>query len=476
MSSRPHHVLGVALASAGLVAYGAAQARAQIPQSQTLNITGSSVSAGPAMATPQIQQGYAAPEWGQNAYPGTAGPLGSGQMGSFMSRGRFGSGPFGGETGRPPSMLGAMVPGGSADGTGMPGGAGGPGAPSGASAAGEAAFGAGDSLASGLGGGLSGGGGNLTMLGDQGPFSNVRPFQIRQPGLPPPNVPPIPGRPGQGLLRGAVLIPSIRNFKVSDNQSPRPQDRIYFGFSFYDDVNAAINQRFGAPVSNMRIYRETFGFEKTFWDQNASIGLRLPLDTLTANSPIRGLGGSSTALGDLAVIFKYAFWQNRDTGSLFSGGLLVSAPTGPHNFAGANNINSLHNAALQPWVGGIYNVTNDLYFHGFSSIDVPTSSQDVTMFYNDIGLGYYLYRAEQPAERCLTAVIPTFETHVNTPLSHRDPFNLRDIAGTPDVVDLTFGATFVAWQRSLLSIAYVNPVTGPRPFSGELLIQLNIRF
>ena len=181
-------------------------------------------------------------------------------------------------------------------------------------------------------------------------------------------------------------------------------------------------------------------------------------------------------MGDLAVIFKYAFWQNRDTGSLFSGGLLVSAPTGPHNFAGANNVTSLHNASIQPWLGYIYNVTPDLYFHGFSSIDVPTSNQDVTMFYNDMGVGYYLYRAQQPEERFLTAVIPTFETHVNTPLTHRDPFNIRDIAGTPDVVDLTFGTTFVAWQRSLLSVAYVNPVTGPRPFSGELLLQLNIRF
>ena len=85
-------------------------------------------------------------------------------------------------------------------------------------------------------------------------------------------------------------------------------------------------------------------------------------------------------------------------------------------------------------------------------------------------------RAEHPEERFLTAVVPTFETHVNTPLTHRDPFNIRDVAGTPDVVDLTFGATFIAWQRSMLSVAYVNPVTGPRPFSGELLVQLNIRF
>jgi hypothetical protein len=334
----------------------------------------------------------------------------------------------------------------------------------------------GGSVASGLGGVLSGGGGNLTMLGDQGPFSNVSAFQVRPPGLPPPTRPPVPGQPGQGVIKGSVLIPSIRNFKVSDNQSPRPQDRIYFGFNFYDDVNSAVNQRFGAPVTSMRVYRETFGFEKTFWDQNASIGMRLPLDTLTANSPIRGLGGSSTSLGDLAIILKYAFLFNRDTGNVFSGGLLVSAPTGPHNFAGAQNLTSLHNASLQPWLGAIYNFTPDFYFHGFSSIDVPTSSQDVTMWYNDVGLGYYLYRAANPQDSFLTAVVPTFETHVNTPLTHRDPFNIRDIAGTPDVVDLTFGTTFIARQRCLLGVAYINPLTGPRPFSGELLIQLNIRF
>jgi hypothetical protein len=417
-----------------------------------------------AQATPQSVPGYGDPRWATNAYPGTQG---TGQVPGAGTLPKASQRPAGPDVGAPPAAPGMI---GAGTGTGAGGG-------SPVTSPTDLAAGAGAGAdSSALGGGLSGGGGNLTMLGDQGPFSRLSAFQARQPGLPPPIKPPVPGQPGQGLLRGAVLIPSIRNFKVSDNQSPRPQDRIYFGFNFFDDVNAAINQRFGAPVTGMRIYRETFGFEKTFLDQTASIGLRLPYDQLTANSSIRGLGGTNSALGDLAIILKYAFWQNCDTGSLVSGGLLVSAPTGPHAFAGANNITSLHNATLQPWMGYIYNVTPDLYFHGFSSIDVPTGPTDVTMWYNDIGVGYYLYRAEKPKERFLTAVIPTFEVHVNTPLNHRDVFNLGDAAGTPDVVDLTIGSTFVARERCLLSAAYVNPVTGPRPFSGEFLLQLNIRF
>lgn len=329
----------------------------------------------------------------------------------------------------------------------------------------------------GLGGSLGGGGGFLNMLGDQAPLTHI--LQIptlppAPPGLPPPTTPPVPGRPGGASIKSAALVPSVRGFKVSENQSPQPQDRIYYSFNYYNNLNAAINQRLGSPITGMNVYREILGFEKTFQDGQGSIGMRLPIDTLSAGSTIRGLGGTSTAVGDLAIILKYAFLWNRDTGSLFSGGLLVSAPTGPNNFAGFRNITSPHNAALQPWVGFIYNL-GDFYFHGFSAIDVPTNPNDVTIWYNDLGVGYYLYRAAEP-NRVISVIAPTFEVHVNSPLNHSNPFNFNDPAGTPDIVDLTFGINVGVGKRGLLSVGYVDPVTGPRPFNGELLALFNIRF
>ena len=50
------------------------------------------------------------------------------------------------------------------------------------------------------------------------------------------------------------------------------------------------------------------------------------------------------------------------------------------------------------------------YVQGFTSIAVPTDSVVVTALFNDIGVGYYLYRGD--GERFITALIPTVEAHV----------------------------------------------------------------
>ena len=56
---------------------------------------------------------------------------------------------------------------------------------------------------------------------------------------------------------------------------------------------------------------------------------------------------------------------------------------------------------------------------GFSAIAVPIHSQDLLLAFNDIGVGYFVYRDREL--RLVTAVAPTFEVHVNTPLNHLQP-------------------------------------------------------
>ncbi len=271
-----------------------------------------------------------------------------------------------------------------------------------------------------------------------------------------------------------VLVPSIRKFKIAEDENPRPVDRVYFGFNFYDHVNKSVDDRLGIFPEHLRVYRETFGLEKTFLDQNASIGLRLHLNTLEADSTVPGLDTSHTDVGDLMVILKYAFCQNRQTGSLLSGGLAITTPTGPDAFADSRLSNNIHSTSLQPYVGYIW-VADNLYVQGFSSIDVPTESRDVTILYNDIGIGYYIYRNRDNC-RLLSGIVPTFEVHVNTPLNHRGAFNFSDPTGTPDWVDFTYGINFEVHRRSTFGVGFVTPVTGPKPFDYEVLAQLNLRF
>jgi hypothetical protein len=131
-----------------------------------------------------------------------------------------------------------------------------------------------------------------------------------------------------------------------------------------------------------------------------------------------------------------------------------------------------HNVLLHPFVGALYN-GGDWYLQAVSALDIPAGPNDVTLMYNDIGVGYYLFR-DRGSERLLTAVIPTLEVHVNTPLDHRGSLNGN--LGTPDWVDITGGAIFEIARRSTLSVGVCAPVTGAKPFDVEGIVQLNFRF
>jgi hypothetical protein len=270
------------------------------------------------------------------------------------------------------------------------------------------------------------------------------------------------------------VIPSIRGFKVSENQSPRPQDRVFGTFNFYSDINGDVNRRLGGRITSARVYREDFGFEKTFLDGDASLGIKFPLDTLTVNSRNQSLGGTSTTVGNMSLFGKYVLWWDKDHNSLVSTGMMVTVPTGPANFSGARNATGFRDTSIQPFLAFFWS-RDRFYAQGFTAVDVATDSRDVTLYYNDLGLGYFLYRSENPAA-FVQAFAPTFEVHINTPLNHRGAVRLFDPAGTPDVVDLTYGANVLLNQRAILSLGVVTPVTGPRPFAYEVLALLNVYY
>ena len=409
--------------------------------------------------------GLASEQTGQ-APPGTApGARAPGELGP-------GAGPGGTEMG------GAGAPGGPAAGAPVAAGApGGPAAGAPVAAAGAAAGAAGlpEGVLAGLGGEVGAGGAAFAppnMIGDRGPLFLRQ--ELRFPPVPPPLPPPRPGN-NPATLTGrsvAAIVPAIRGFKIADNQFPRPVDRVWVNFNYYDGVNSGINKEIGAPVRNMQVYHETFGLEKTFLDRQASIGFRIPLNTLTISSGFPGLGGTHTSTGNFTSFFKYVLLED-NRGDLLSGGLDMTFPTGPKSFAGYPTILGINAFELQPFLGYIYR-WDRVYLQGFTSIAVPTDRKLATMYYFDVALGYFLYRSRDP-RALLSAIVPTFETHLNIPLNWAG-FQPRYIGSTPDVVDLTFGLNVGLASRAVLSTAYIRPVTGPTPFSGEFALMLNVFF
>jgi hypothetical protein len=367
---------------------------------------------------------------------------------------------------------------GAAPGT-MPGGAPGPGAPGtggvpGATTEADADAGA-DTFAEavgagppGFGGGLAAGSEAMAMIGDISPAT----FGIRNAQSP--VGPPGPPRP-PGARGGSPIFQSIRNAKISENMSPRPQDRIFFNFNYYNGLNNTINLRDGSPVTRMKAYIYNFGLEKTFCDGMGSVGIRVPLNNLTADSFNNVLSTpTSTSPGNLTVFGKYILAQNPQTGSLVSALFAISPQTGPGRFAGAPYLFPLNSTYFQPAIGYIYNY-NRWYFQGFTGFSFSANPNDVSIIYNDFGIGYFIVK--NPDRRAfLSALAPTFELHVNNPINHRDVFNRFDIAGSPDTVNLTYGINFGFFNTAVLTAAFVTPVASPKPFDTEALLMLNIYF
>jgi hypothetical protein len=274
---------------------------------------------------------------------------------------------------------------------------------------------------------------------------------------------------------GRLPVPVIRGaYKISENEGPRPVDRAYLTYNFFYDVNPTQRQQIaGLPITN--VHRETFGIEKAFLDGDASIGLRLPLLQLTGPTAL-----DRATVGDLSVILKYAlinepFEPTADGtlqgGRVLSAGLVVTAPTGG---AAAFTVQDpvIHPTLLQPFVGGIATYRRG-YAQFISSIAVPTDDRDTTYMFNSLQVGYRLL-VDASESRFVRSVTPIAELHVNTPFNNRDPAKLP--IGASDIVSFTLGTSYGLGARSSLNLGVNVPVTGPRVYALETLVQLNVRY
>lgn len=280
-------------------------------------------------------------------------------------------------------------------------------------------------------------------------------------------------------------------FKVGDNESPRPVDRLFFTYNGYYQsptlgVPASTSQVVGptitignttttttttttvpgVPARLFDIHRELFGFEKTFLNGDASVEVRIPVYQAYGSETINGFAAGR--FGDITVILKYALINDRETNDVFSTGLAMTVPSGPTIPSVGGNINSV---LWQPFIGYTYNFGN-AYVQGFNSVVIPTNSNDVSVLFTDVGVGFVAYRNNNTAST-LTSIVPTVEAHVVTPLSHRSPGGLVQVL---DVVSLTGGVHLGLGQQSWLTIGVNSPISAPRPYSVEGIVQFNYRF
>lgn len=247
---------------------------------------------------------------------------------------------------------------------------------------------------------------------------------------------------------------------ITDNDSPRPMDRTYFGYNYYSGLGSSLSNGVGGINEN----REMMGFEKTFLDGNASIGMRLPF---IQYSGLYGAGGDT--VGDISVLMKYAFYNDRETGNLASAGLVITAPTSGSGGLLSDDLVVPRSVLLQPWMGFV-RMFDRAYVEGITDLIIPTNSRDTTLWTNSLATGYWVYK--DPNSNWLNGIIPTLELHLHTPLNNR---NADGLIYVPDELNLTTGVHFQL-PRATLTGAISVPLLGPRPYNTEVIVNLNFWF
>jgi hypothetical protein len=277
-------------------------------------------------------------------------------------------------------------------------------------------------------------------------------------------------------------------FKMADDTSPLPQDRVLTDNSYYGGAFCA-----NGAGADVRLGVEGFeaGFEKTFLSGAASIEVRAPI----SNDDTLG-----TRFGDLGIALKGLLVSRSDLA--ICAGMSMNVPTAPNvvdtgleGGAGAVTIEN-QSVHLLPFVGALWMPSCRFFAQGYIQVDVDASGNEVlagtpgavtsigrlydpTFLYVDLGAGYWLRRGD--CSKLITGIACMGEIHINESLGSGGTISDGSVVVPPynySFVDLTTGVHLDVGQQCNVTVGYVAPVTGgpARDFNGEFRAFCNYRF
>jgi len=289
--------------------------------------------------------------------------------------------------------------------------------------------------------------------------------------------------------------------KIADDTSPLPMDRVFFDYNFFNNALLTAN---GDEIG---LNRYSFGIEKTFFDGNASVEIKAPVDAglndfqdVAANT----LENEGTVFGNLAIVPKVLLYS--DGGLALAGGMAIGAPTAPNGELHVSSFQDIRiknqSVHLSPFVGMLVVPRERLFSISYLQFDFDANGdpvdvifgpqifhgrlRDPTLMYADVSIGYWLYRDDLDGggRRFLTGVAPIVELHYTTTLQDAQGFQAFGSGAVPlqqriDVLNLTAGLQFQLGSYSFLSVAGVAPLRtepGDKQFDAEVVVQFNRRF
>jgi len=308
---------------------------------------------------------------------------------------------------------------------------------------------------------------------------------------------------GKGtLIPGAMVAVASgdRIMKVSDNNSPIPQNRVFFNYNLFSNAAQDVNL-------NVRdVNRFTFGAERTFLDDLCSLEFRVPFTAGVDATQIQGINTDGAEFGNLSLTFKALFFERCNWAA--SGGLAMIFPTADDAelFGSDTDIQSTFtndSFFLQPFLGVNYRSRDPLFFQFFTAANFDTSGSQLTidgggtffpgfspgpltdrvftqsLLFVDFSAGYWIYR---PRCKCrgITGIAPMVELHYTTTMDEIDlpGFQMganvfaRDLRS--DQLNLTCGLLVKLGCRTALRVAGVAPLREgrDRTFDSEVSAQL----
>ncbi len=290
-----------------------------------------------------------------------------------------------------------------------------------------------------------------------------------------------------GSIMGATvaLAGGERRFKVSENVSPIPQDRIFFNYNHFHNALTDING------DRLHSDRFTFGVEKTFCGGLASVEARLPFSSgVDSRQTFGNLDTRQAEFGNLALAFKANLLSGQNW--ILAGGTTMTLPTGDDfeitsNFGAPQLLVQNDSVHLAPFLGYLV-VPNDWWFaQGFIQADFDLNGNDVFSFgrfegvlqdqnlmFIDASIGHWLFRNCDPCSH-LQAVAAIAELHYTTTLNDTDALaGVRNPFNRMDIVNATGGLAF-RFQSSSLRIGAAAPITTDEEalFDSEIIVQFN---
>lgn len=299
------------------------------------------------------------------------------------------------------------------------------------------------------------------------------------------------------------LAAGDRRYKIVENTSPLPQDRLFFNFNHFDSALVASDQ------SQVDLQRYLFGWEHTFLYGTASTQLTIPFASGVASQSISDEGSTATEFGNIGLTIKGLLYKDRC--SVVSAGLGMVFPTAED----ASFVNEsdetlfVDNGAyhLQPFLSMLHQPSNRAFLQTVFQLDFDTSGNDFTdgidsgnikdptLLYASGSMGYWVYRS-CCCRNWIQGIAPMVELHYTTTVE--DPDTDPTASGPSDalllfrdnrfdILNLTGGLHIAIRQHASLRIIgtmplrekenpYVNSMTtfsGDRLFDAEVAVQFN---